>query len=84
MCMPGAVDKVQRLIDDAVSKGAQVRQIACTEPVSCGCSNASCPCGYGCASPQLMRLSVKEGGGACAFVDSGSAEATCTCGHGKI
>jgi hypothetical protein len=24
MCMPGAVDKVQRLIDDAVSKGAQV------------------------------------------------------------
>lgn len=25
MCMPGAVDKVQRLIDDAVSKGAQVR-----------------------------------------------------------
>jgi hypothetical protein len=25
MCMAGAVDKVQRLIDDAVSKGAQVR-----------------------------------------------------------
>lgn len=24
MCMPGAVDKVQRLIDDAVSKGAKV------------------------------------------------------------
>lgn len=27
MCMPGAVDKVQRLIDDAVAKGAQVLHI---------------------------------------------------------